>query len=119
MGTAFSTGLNGNGFFIWIEWKRLFHLGWMKTAFSSGLYENGFFMNCSWVIDVAGWSAQMGGRRRWVVGAAGWSTRWMVIDLFLEMRARLQQMLARIGTNRGFLPDLASRCQCNRSMMST
>jgi hypothetical protein len=27
MGTDFSKGLNGNGFFIWIEWGRLFRLG--------------------------------------------------------------------------------------------
>jgi hypothetical protein len=39
---------NENGFFIWIEWERLFHLGWMRTAFSSGLNEDGFFIWVKW-----------------------------------------------------------------------
>jgi hypothetical protein len=53
MGTAFLCGLNGNGFFIWIEWERLFH------------------MSCSWVIGAAGWSTQQGGQRSGVINAAG------------------------------------------------
>jgi hypothetical protein len=40
MGTAFSDGLNGDGFFKWVEWERLFRLGW---AFSNGLNGEGFF----------------------------------------------------------------------------
>jgi hypothetical protein len=57
MGTAFSNGLNENGFFKWVEWGRLFHLGWMGmafhlgwmgTAFSSGLNGNGFFIWVEW-----------------------------------------------------------------------
>ncbi len=35
MGTAFSYELNGDGFFGWPEWGRLFH--------NYGLNENGFF----------------------------------------------------------------------------
>jgi hypothetical protein len=27
LGTAFSAGLDGDGFFIWVEWERLFRLG--------------------------------------------------------------------------------------------
>jgi hypothetical protein len=42
MGTAFSNGLNG-GLFGWVEWGRLFHMGWLGTAFSNGLTEDGFF----------------------------------------------------------------------------
>jgi hypothetical protein len=34
MRTAFLSGLNGNGFFGWVEWERLF---------LSGLNGNGFF----------------------------------------------------------------------------
>jgi hypothetical protein len=49
MGTAFSNGLDGDGFFIWVEWVRLFHLGWMGTAFLSGLNEDGFFIWVEWV----------------------------------------------------------------------
>jgi hypothetical protein len=37
MGTAFSNGLNGDGFFGWVEWERLF---W---AFSNELNGDGFF----------------------------------------------------------------------------
>jgi hypothetical protein len=62
--TAFSAGLDGDGFFTRVEWERLCRLGWMGTAFSTGLNEDGFF-----------WSAQVGGRRRWVVGAGGWSAQ--------------------------------------------
>jgi hypothetical protein len=54
----------GTAFFIWVEWERLFRLGWMGTAFSTGLNGDGFF-----------WSAQVGGRRRWVVGAGEWSAQ--------------------------------------------
>jgi hypothetical protein len=32
-GTALSYGLNGNGFSVWVEWKRLFHLGWIENGF--------------------------------------------------------------------------------------
>jgi hypothetical protein len=46
MGTAFSDGLNGDGFFKWVEWGRLFQMGWLGTAFSAGLNGDGFF---SWV----------------------------------------------------------------------
>jgi hypothetical protein len=66
MGTAFLSGLNENGLFIWVEWERLFHMG------------------CSWVVNAGGWSTQMGGQRRWVVNAGGWSTqvgdqrRWVI-----------------------------------------
>jgi hypothetical protein len=28
MGTAFSKELNGDGFFEWVEWERLFHVKW-------------------------------------------------------------------------------------------
>jgi hypothetical protein len=44
--TAFSAGLNGDGFFKWVEWGRLFQLGWLGTAFSAELNGDGFF---SWV----------------------------------------------------------------------
>jgi hypothetical protein len=55
MRTAFSDELNGNGFFSWVEWGRLFQLGWLGTGFSDGLNGDGFF---SWV----GWGRlfQMG-----------------------------------------------------------
>jgi hypothetical protein len=43
MGTAFSYGLAGNGFFKEIGWERLFRLGWLGTAFSNELNENHFF----------------------------------------------------------------------------
>jgi hypothetical protein len=43
MGTAFSNDSNEDGFFIWIEWGRLFEMGRMGTAFSNGSDENGFF----------------------------------------------------------------------------
>ncbi len=55
MRTSFSVGLNGNGFFTWVEWGRLFiwvewgrlfnmgWMGWMGTAFSNGLNGNVFF----------------------------------------------------------------------------
>jgi hypothetical protein len=62
--------LNGNGFFGWVEWERLFRLGWMGTAFSAGLNGNGFFI---WI--AAGWSTQRGGQRSGVVNAGGWSTQ--------------------------------------------
>jgi hypothetical protein len=42
MGTAFSNGLNGNGIFDWVEWGRLFHMSWMGTAFSNELNEDDF-----------------------------------------------------------------------------
>jgi hypothetical protein len=50
--TTFLTELNEDGFFGWVEWGRLFQLGWMRTAFSDelnetafspGLNEDGFF----------------------------------------------------------------------------
>jgi hypothetical protein len=75
MGTAFLSGLNGNGFFIWVEWERLFYLGWMKTAFS---YELQMGDQRRWVVNADGWSTQMGGQRRWVVNAARWSTQRLV-----------------------------------------
>jgi hypothetical protein len=40
MGTAFSAGLNGDGFCNWVEWGRLLQLGWMGTA---GLNRDGLF----------------------------------------------------------------------------
>jgi hypothetical protein len=43
MGTAFSYGLNGDGFFKWAEWGRLFQMGWMGTAISNELNGDGFF----------------------------------------------------------------------------
>jgi hypothetical protein len=43
MGTAFSNELDGNGFFKWVGWGRLFQLGWMGTAFLFELNKNGFF----------------------------------------------------------------------------
>jgi hypothetical protein len=46
MGIAFSAGLNGDGFFSWVEWGRLFQMGWLRTTFSAGLAGDGFF---SWV----------------------------------------------------------------------
>jgi hypothetical protein len=57
MRTAFSPGLNENDFFTWVEWGRLFHLGWMRTAFSSGLNENGFLsgLNGDDFFDWVGW----------------------------------------------------------------
>jgi hypothetical protein len=66
MRTAFLSGLNEKGFFIWVEWERLFH------------------MSCSWVVNADEWSTQMGGQRRCVVNADEWSTqmggqrRWVV-----------------------------------------
>jgi hypothetical protein len=48
MRTAFSNGLNGNGFFKWAEWGRLIQMGWMRTAFSTGLNEDGFFKWAKW-----------------------------------------------------------------------
>jgi hypothetical protein len=44
MGTAFSTGLNGDGFFDWVEWGRLFQTSWLETAFSNELNEDRFFI---------------------------------------------------------------------------
>jgi hypothetical protein len=35
LGTAFSDGLNGDGLFSWVGWGRLFRLSWLGTAFSS------------------------------------------------------------------------------------
>jgi hypothetical protein len=95
-----------------------------------------------WVVGAGGWSAQLsgnrpffwgewstqlGGQRSWVVGAAGWSAQvdgrgsWVIIDLFSEVRARLQQVLARIGASEVvsevFLPDPASGCQSNRRVV--
>ncbi len=32
MGTALLTKLNEYGFFKWVEWGRLFQMGWMGTA---------------------------------------------------------------------------------------
>jgi hypothetical protein len=43
MRTAFSNELNEDGFFKWVEWGRLFQLGWLGTAFLYELNENGFF----------------------------------------------------------------------------
>jgi hypothetical protein len=43
MGTAFWNGSNGDGFFKWVGWERLFQLDWLKTAFSNELNENVFF----------------------------------------------------------------------------
>jgi hypothetical protein len=40
MWPAFSNELNGDGFFGWVEWERLFRLGW---TFSNELNGNGFF----------------------------------------------------------------------------
>jgi hypothetical protein len=34
--------LAGDGFFEWVEWGRLFQMGWMGTAFSTGLNGDGF-----------------------------------------------------------------------------
>jgi hypothetical protein len=48
MGTAFSKELNGDGFFKWVEWGRLFQLGWLGTAFSNGLNGDGFFKWVEW-----------------------------------------------------------------------
>jgi hypothetical protein len=41
--TAFSTELNENDFFDWVGWERLFRLGRMGTTFSTGSDGNGFF----------------------------------------------------------------------------
>ncbi len=70
--SAFSTELNGNGFFMWVEWERLFYLDWMGTAFS---YELQLGDRRSWVVNAAGWSTQRGDQRSWVINAAGWSTQ--------------------------------------------
>jgi hypothetical protein len=48
MGTAFSAGLNGDGFFGWVEWERLLQLGWLGTAFANGLAGDGFFKWVEW-----------------------------------------------------------------------
>jgi hypothetical protein len=48
MRTAFSPGLNGYGFFTWVEWERLFQMDWMRTAFLSGLNGDGFFIWVEW-----------------------------------------------------------------------
>jgi hypothetical protein len=50
MRTAFSNGLNGDGFFKWVEWGRLFHKGWMGRAFLTELNEDGFFGWVEWGI---------------------------------------------------------------------
>ncbi len=42
MRTAFSDGLNRDGFFKWVERERLFQLNWMKTIFSTVLNKNDF-----------------------------------------------------------------------------
>jgi hypothetical protein len=42
MRTAFLAGLNGDGFFSWVKWGRLSHMGWMITAFSNGLIGTAF-----------------------------------------------------------------------------
>jgi hypothetical protein len=42
MKTTFSIELNENDFFIWIKWKRSFHMNWMNTTFSIELNENDF-----------------------------------------------------------------------------
>ncbi len=135
MRTACSAELNGDGFFSWVEWGRLFLVG-------AGRWSTQVGGRRRWVVGAGGWSAQVGGRRSWVVidlfsdvsgqrswvvNAAGWSAQlggrrsWVVIDLFSEMRAHLQQVLARIGAsegvNEGFLPDSASECQSNRRVV--
>jgi hypothetical protein len=46
--TAFSAGLNENGFFKEVEWERHFRLSWMRTAFSYELNEDGFFKWVEW-----------------------------------------------------------------------
>jgi hypothetical protein len=46
--TAFSTGLNENGFFDGVEWGRLFRLGQMGTVFSTELNGDGFFNWVKW-----------------------------------------------------------------------
>jgi hypothetical protein len=43
MGTAFSPELDEDGFFIWVEWERLFRLSRMGTAFLYELNKDGFF----------------------------------------------------------------------------
>jgi hypothetical protein len=48
MGTAFSAELNGDRFFSWVEWGRLFQLGWLGTAFSNGLNGDRFFGWVEW-----------------------------------------------------------------------
>ncbi len=44
METAFPNGLDGTGFFRWVEMRTAFRLVWMGTAFSYGLDRNGFFI---------------------------------------------------------------------------
>jgi hypothetical protein len=48
MGTAFSAGLSEDGFFRWVEWGRLFQMGWLGTAFSTELAGDGFFNWVGW-----------------------------------------------------------------------
>jgi hypothetical protein len=48
MRIAFSAGLNGDRFFSWVGWGRLFQLGWLGTAFSDELNEDGFFIWVEW-----------------------------------------------------------------------
>jgi hypothetical protein len=43
MKTAFLNELNENDFFKWVEWGRLFQMGWLGTAFSNELDGDGFF----------------------------------------------------------------------------
>jgi hypothetical protein len=43
MRTTISYELNGDGFFDWVEWGRLFEMSWLRTAFSNELAEDGFF----------------------------------------------------------------------------
>jgi hypothetical protein len=48
MRTTFSAELIEDGFFRWVEWGRLFQLGWLGTAFSAGLVWDGFFRWVEW-----------------------------------------------------------------------
>ncbi len=46
VGMAFSYGLGGDGFFIWVEWGRLFRMRtafWNENGVSNGLNRDAFF----------------------------------------------------------------------------
>jgi hypothetical protein len=131
---GWSAQLSGNRSFFWGEWSTQLG-GRHRWVVGAGGWSAQVGGRRRWVIGADGWSTQLGGQRSWVVNAAGWSTQlggqrsWVIgadgwsviIDLFSEVRARLQQVLAQIGASKrvseGFLPDSASGCQSNRRVV--
>ncbi len=80
---------------------------WKSRLDSIQLQKSSAFNSVANVDDSAEWLTRVSSRRGWVA-----------IDFFLEVRARLQQMLARIGSSGGFLPDSTSVCQSNRRVLA-